>query len=75
MSELDIKAFNQFQNQVQVIDTNLNGVLDPQDVVIAIHLEGFRRGEKVPWDHPRLKELFQNYEACQRSELGPSHRL
>lgn len=58
----DLKGFQQFQNEVQIIDTNLNGVLDPQDVVIALNIKGFRRGEKVPWEHPRFQALLQAYE-------------
>jgi hypothetical protein len=61
MPAIDVKGFNQFQNEVLVIDTNLNDELDPKDEIIAVSFEGFRRGQKVPADHPRLQELKARY--------------
>jgi len=58
---MDVKGFNQFQNEILVIDTNLNGEIDPKDEFIAVSLEGFERGQKVPLDHPRFVELRERY--------------
>lgn len=61
MPILDVKGFNQFQDEILVIDTNLNGEIDPKDEMIALKLEGFKRGEKVPFKHPRFLELRNQY--------------
>ncbi len=58
---MDVKGFNQFQNEILVIDTNLNDEFDPKDEFIAIQVEGFRKGQKIPFDHPRFVELREEY--------------
>lgn len=60
---IDVKGFNQFQDEIMVIDTNLNNEIDHKDEVIALRLEGLRRGEKIPFDHPRFLELQDQYMA------------
>lgn len=60
---MNVTGFNQFQNEILVIDTDLNDEFDAKDEFIAINLPGFRRGEKIPRDHPRLLELKEKYAA------------
>jgi len=59
---VDVKGFHQFQNEIWVIDVNLNGVVDPEDVAIAMRLEGVRKGERIDFDHPRYVELREQYQ-------------
>ena len=61
MSNLDVKGFNQFQNEILVIDTNLSDEINQKDEFIAINLPGYKKGQKVPYDHPRLIELRDQY--------------
>jgi len=68
MPLLDVKGFNQFQDEILVIDTNLNDEIDPKDQGIAISVEGFRRGEKIDYHHPRFVELRQQYLAFLETE-------
>ena len=58
---MDVKGFNQFQNEILVIDTNLNDEIDPKDEFIAVSVHGFGKGEKIPYDHPRFVELREKY--------------
>ncbi len=60
---IDVKGFNQFQDEIMVIDTNLNSEIEHKDEVIALRLEGLRRGEKISFDHPRFLELQDQYMA------------
>ena len=68
MPLLDVKGFNQFQEEILVIDTNLNDELDPKDEAIAVQLEGMKRGEKIDYHHPRFVELRQQYLAFLETE-------
>lgn len=61
MRPLDVQGFNQFQDEIMVIDANLNGVIDPEDPAIAVKLQGHERGERVGFDHPRYVELRNEY--------------
>ena len=61
MPIVDVKGFNQFQEEIMVIDTNLNGEVDPKDESIALKVEGLKRGEKIPYQHPRFVELRDQY--------------
>ncbi len=63
MPVLDVKGFNQFQDEILVIDTNLNDEIDPKDEFIAMAVEGMKRGEKIGFHHPRFAELRQQYQA------------
>jgi hypothetical protein len=69
MPPLDVKGFNQFQEEVLVIDTNLNNEIDPRDEVIALKIEGFRKGEKVSFHHPRFVELRDQYQAFLETKI------
>ena len=69
MPLLDVKGFNQFQEEILVIDTNLNDELDPKDEAIAVQLEGMKRGEKIAYHHPRFVELRQQYLAFLETEI------
>ncbi len=60
---LDVKGFNQSQDEILVIDTNLNNEIDPKDEFIAVQLEGYKNGQKVPFDHPRFLQLRERYAA------------
>jgi hypothetical protein len=60
---MDVKGFNQFQDEILVIDTNLNDEIDPKDEIIAVRVEGCRKGEKISFDHPRFVELREKYAA------------
>ena len=59
---MDVKGFNQFQNEILVIDTNLNDVIDTKCEFIAVQVVGLGRGEKIPFDHPRFVELREQYQ-------------
>jgi hypothetical protein len=61
MPILDVKGFNQFQEEIMVIDTNLNDEVDPKDQIIAISVEGLKKGEAIPFNHPRFVELRDQY--------------
>ncbi len=61
MPILDVKGFNQFQEEILVIDANLNDEVDPKDQVIALNVEGVRKGEGIPFNHPRFMELRNQY--------------
>ena len=66
---IDVKGFNQFQDEILVIDTNLNDEIDPKDEAIALRVEGFRRGERIPLDHPRFLELKDRYAAFLETQV------
>lgn len=66
---IDVKGFNQFQDEILVIDTNLNDEIDHKDEVIALKIEGFRRGERMPFDHPRFLELQDQYQAFLETQI------
>jgi hypothetical protein len=68
MPALDVKGFNQFQEEILVIDTNLNGEIDPKDEIIALRVEGHKRGEKLDFHHPRFVELRAQYLAFLETE-------
>ncbi len=68
MKALDVAGFNQFQDEILVIDANFNGVIDPEDPAIAIRLEGHERGQGVEFEHPRYRELRDRYSS---SRQGP----
>ena len=61
MGPLDVSGFNQFQNEILVIDANLNGVIDAEDPAIAVKLEGHARGKRVEFENPRYVELRKRY--------------
>ena len=61
MRPLDVQGFNQFQDEILVIDANMNGVVDPEDPAIAVKLEGYERGERLEFNHPRYVELRNRY--------------
>lgn len=65
MRPLDVKGFNQFQNEILVIDANLNGFIDPEDPAIALDLEGHDRGQRVEFEHPRYAALREKYRSAQ----------
>jgi hypothetical protein len=69
MPIIDVKGFNQFQDEIMVIDTNLNDEVDPKDEIIAIKIEGVKRGEKIPFQHPRFAELRTQYLAFLEAEV------
>ena len=73
MPTLDVKGFNQFQDEILVIDVNLNDEIDPQDQFIAAQVEGLKRGERIDYHHPRFVELRQRYSAFLEANL-PSRR-
>jgi hypothetical protein len=68
MPPLDVKGFNQFQDEILVIDTNLNDEIDPKDEFIALRIDGHARGEKLDYHHPRFVELRENYLAFLETE-------
>ncbi len=61
MSVIDVKGFNRWQNEVVVIDHNLNGEVDPSDEFIALNLRDVKKESRVSWNHPRFKELRDEY--------------
>jgi hypothetical protein len=61
MRPLDVQGFNQFQDEILVIDANMNGVVDPEDPAIAVRLEGHERGQRVEFKHPRYCQLRDQY--------------
>lgn len=63
MKALDVAGFNQFQDEILVIDANLNGVIDPEDPAIATRLEGHERGQRVEFDFPRYVRLREEYQS------------
>ncbi|MFO1462937.1 MAG: hypothetical protein U1F66_04110 [bacterium] len=71
MPTLDVKGFNQFQDEILVIDTNLNDEIDPKDEFIAVAVEGLPRGAKLDYHHPRFVELRRRYLAFLEAEAGP----
>ena len=58
---MDVKGFNQFQNEILVIDTNLSGAIDAKCEFIAVQVAGLGRGERIGYDHPRFVELREQY--------------
>jgi len=68
MPVLDVKGFNQFQDEILVIDTNLNDEIDPKDEFIAVAVVGMKRGEKIDFHHPRFVELREQYLAFLETE-------
>ena len=69
MPIIDVKGFNQFQEEIMVIDTNLNDEVDPKDEIIALKIEGVKRGEKISFQHPRFVELRTQYLAFLEAEV------
>jgi hypothetical protein len=69
MPVIDVKGFNQFQEEIMVIDTNLNDEVDPKDEIIALKIEGVKRGEKIPFNHPRFVELRNQYLSFLEAEV------
>ena len=65
MRPLDVKGFNQFQNEILVIDANLNGLIDPEDPAIALELEGYDRGQRVEFEDSRYAALREEYRSAQ----------
>ena len=61
MRPLDVQGFNQFQDEIMVIDANMNGVVDSEDPAIAVKLEGYERGQRVEFEDPRYIELRNQY--------------
>ncbi len=61
MPVIDIKGFNKWQEEIMVIDQNLNDEVDPSDEFIAMNLADVKKGDKIPWSHPRFKELRDEY--------------
>ncbi len=72
MPVIDVKGFNQFQDEILVIDTNLNNEVDPKDEIIALKVGEVKRGEKIPFDHPRFVELRDQYLAFLEAEAESS---
>ncbi len=70
MPTLDVKGFNQFQDEILVIDTNLNDEIDPKDEFIAVAVAGVPRGAKLDYQHPRFVELRERYRAFLGSVEG-----
>ncbi len=68
MPVIDVKGFNQFQDEILVIDTNLNDEVDPKDEIIALKIEGVKKGEKISFNHPRFAELRNQYLAFLEAE-------
>jgi len=75
MSPLDVLGFNQFQNEILVIDANLNGVIDSEDPAIALSLEGHERGARVEFENSRYAELRAEYLRSKGSSPHSSGRL
>lgn len=73
MSVIDVKGFNQWQEEILVIDRNLNNELDPSDECIALNLPDLEKGTKVPWNHARFKILREEYLAFLEAEQEEEH--
>ncbi|GEM_PF-2133295 len=68
MPVIDVKGFNRWQDEVLVIDENLNGEVDPSDGFIALNLSELKRDSKISWNHPRFKELREEYLAFLKAQ-------
>lgn len=68
MPIIDVKGFNRWQDEVLVMDENLNGEVDPSDVFIALNLNDAKRDSKISWQHPRFKELRDEYLAFLKAQ-------
>ncbi len=68
MAIIDVKGFNRWQDEVLVLDENLNGEVDPSDAFIALNLPDVKRDTKIPWSHPRFKQLRDEYLAFLKAE-------
>jgi len=68
MSIIDVKGFNRWQEEILVIDHNLNGEVDPSDEFIILNVAGLKKEERVAWNHPRFKELREEYLAFLKAE-------
>jgi len=69
MPIIDVKGFNRWQDQILVLDENLNDEVDPSDVFIALNLPDVKRDSKISWNHPRFKELRDEYLAFLKAEV------
>lgn len=58
---MDIKGFNQFQDEIHIIDTNLSDQLEETDIALAKNLPDLKRGQRISFDHPRFVELRRQY--------------
>jgi len=68
MPVIDVKGFNKWQDEVMVIDQNLNDEVDPSDEFISMNLPDVKKGNKISWNHPRFKELRDEYLAFLKAE-------
>jgi hypothetical protein len=68
MPVIDVKGFNKWQDEIMVIDQNLNDEVDASDEFIAMSLSDVKKGNKIPWSHPRFKELRDEYLAFLKAE-------
>ncbi len=68
MPIIDVKGFNRWQDEVLVLDENLNGEVDPSDAFIALSLPDVKRDTKISWNHPRFKQLRDEYLAFLKAE-------
>ncbi len=68
MPVIDVKGFNKWQDEILVIDHNLNDEVDPSDLFIALNLPDIKKESKIPWSHPRFKELRDEYLAFLKAE-------
>lgn len=68
MPILDVKGFNKWQDEVIVVDQNLNNEVDASDEFIAMNLADEKKGNKISWNHPRFKELRDEYVAFLKAQ-------
>ena len=68
MPIIDIKGFNRWQDEILVLDENLNDEVDPSDAFIALNLADVKRDTKISWQHPRFKELRDEYLSFLKAE-------